>query len=194
MEALNYTSWEKLNEQEGLIENRYSISEYLDQIDDNLTPLNKESIIRWWDDNLYNVNIHYFDFATPGIAGVALDANNIAVNRLTRMPAEIKMFITLHESRHTYHYSDMNLNMHYFETVANGEKENFLDAYARLEADANNFAFNSCEEIGITFPDMVKRNLIRNEEAGNAVYSMMRRDIQSTGASDFKELLLSQII
>ncbi len=194
MEALDYASWEKLNEQEGLVENRYSISEYLDQIDDNRTPLNKELIIHWWNDNLSHVNIHYFDFANPGIAGVALDANNIAVNRLTRMPAEIKMFITLHESRHTYHYSHMDLNMHYFETVANEEKENFLDAYARLEADANTFAFNSCEEIGIMLPDRVKQDLRRNEEAGRAVYSMMKRDIQSTGASDFKELLLSQIL
>lgn len=191
--ALDYRSWNRINEQFNL-ELRTSISDYIDDINDTIRPLDKNRVIEWWNNNLSNINIHYFDFANHMIGGAAIDENNIAINRIHRIPAEIKLFITLHECRHTYHYSNMGLERHYFETVIEGDKEEFLDQYQRLEADANDFAFRSCRELGIIFPPQLQHQLRHNENIGNQVYRMMKKDIEETGATSMKDLLLSQLL
>jgi len=82
----------------------------------------------------------------------------------------------------------------YYNTVVNGNKEEFLAAYRDLERDANDFAVQSMRYCGfdseMNFEEMRLRG---NERAGDMVYRMMSDDIQRLNPVDFIDLLKKQI-
>ena len=48
-----------------------------------------------------NIRLHYFPFRSPHpIAGVFLSGDDVAINSKLNMPKEMKLFLSLHESKH----------------------------------------------------------------------------------------------
>lgn len=170
------------------------IEEYLEKI--GILASKKAQIIKWWNDNRSNIKIHYFAFSSPApIAGVFLSEDDIAVNSKMQMPPHIKLFLSLHESRHCDHYAAGDFMSGYYDTVVAGNKPAFLEAYAKFEKDANDFAINGMIECG--FSEEMSREsqmLRRNESAGEMVYKMMTDDIKKFRSSNFIDLLKKQIL
>jgi hypothetical protein len=152
--------------------------------------------IQLWREKRPNFNIHYFPFKTNlPILGVFFWGNNVCVNSRSFAPPLVKAFIALHESRHGDQYSQGILEDRYFKTVLKGNEEEFLRNYIDLEVDANTFALDTLRDYG--FSDFVSRegaSLRVNEYMGSAVYRMMSRDIERTGATSFAQLIASQIL
>ena len=70
-----------------------------------------------------------------------------------------------------------------------------MEAYSRLERDANDYAIGAMREIGFSREMDREENMIRgNERAGNIVYRMMQKDIERLNPTDFFDLLKKQIL
>jgi len=152
-------------------------------------------ICEWWNLNRKEISIHYFEFNTQDpIIGVYIGENRVAINKKSRDLPDFKLFIAIHESFHCD--QDIRGEMDkYFDYAKEGSMTEFSDFYQRIEKEANNFAISSMREFGFSqFIDSSERRLRGNEFAGPQVFSMMRRDIQKTGAETFKDLLLIQIL
>jgi len=120
--------------------------------------------------------------------------NVIALNERLPMPPHVKLFLALHESRHCDQHREGGFMEGYYDTVVNGDREAFLQAYRDLERDANDFAISSMRSCGfereMNFEEMRLRG---NERAGDMVYQMMSGDIQRMNPVDFFDLLKKQI-
>lgn len=170
-----------------------SIENFLSEIgiQENLIP----EISDWWNQNREGVSIHYFEFGSRDpIIGVYIGENRVAINKKSRDLPDFKLFIAIHESFHCD--QDMRGEMEkYFNLVKYGNVTEFSNYYRQIEKEANDFAISSMRDLGFSrFIDSSERMLRGNEFAGSPVYSMMRRDIEKTGAESFKDLLLSQIL
>jgi hypothetical protein len=155
----------------------------------------RPAISSWWNQNRRDIRIHLFPFNSPQpIAGVFLGENIIAINERVPMPPHVKLFLTLHESRHCDQHREGGFMEGYYDTVVNGDREAFLQAYSELERDANDFAINSMRQIGFEREmDREEMMLRGNERAGDMVYQMMSADIQRLNPVDFFDLLKKQI-
>ena len=170
-----------------------SIDDFLLEIgiQENLIP----EISDWWNQNREGVSIHYFDFGSRDpIIGVYIGENRVAINKKSRDLPDFKLFIAIHESFHCD--QDMRGEMEkYFNLVKYGNVTEFSNYYRQIEKEANDFAITSMKDLGFSrFIDSSERMLRGNEFAGSQVFSMMKRDIEKTGAENFKDLLLSQIL
>ena len=118
----------------------------------------------------------------------------MCINKKSRDLPDFKLFIAIHESFHCD--QDMRGEMEkYFDLVKYGNVTEFSNYYRQIEKEANDFAITSMRDLGFSgFIDSSERRLRGNEFAGSQVFSMMRRDIEKTGAENFKDLLLSQIL
>jgi hypothetical protein len=152
-------------------------------------------ISEWWNENRKGISIHYFEFGSQDpIIGVYLGENKVCINKKSRDLPDFKLFIAIHESFHCD--QDIRGEMEkYFDLVKYGDVTEFSNYYRNIEKEANDFAISSMRELGFSrFIDSSERRLRGNEFAGPQVFSMMRRDIQKTGAETFKDLLLIQIL
>ena len=170
-----------------------SIDDFLFEIGirENLIP----PISEWWNENRKGIFIHYFEFGSQDpIIGVYIGENKVCINKKSRDLPDFKLFIAIHESFHCD--QDMRGEMEkYFNLVKYGNVTEFSNYYRRIEKEANDFAITSMGDLGFSgFIDSSERRLRGNEFAGSQVFSMMRRDIEKTGAENFKDLLLSQIL
>jgi hypothetical protein len=170
-----------------------SIDEFCTRI--GIHPPMIPAISEWWSKNRSNIKIHFFPFGSiEPIAGVFLGTDTICINENSRMPPHIKMFLSLHESRHCDQHRDGIFMDGYYNTVLNNDLEGFLEAYSILERDANDYAIGSMREIGFSREMDREENMLRgNERAGNMVYRMMKRDIERLNPTDFFDLLKKQI-
>jgi hypothetical protein len=152
-------------------------------------------ISEWWNLNRKEISIHYFEFNTQDpIIGVYIGENKVCINKKSRDLPDFKLFIAIHESFHCDQDIIGEMDK-YFDYAKEGSMTEFSDFYQRIEKEANNFAITSMRELGFSqFIDSSERTLRGNEFAGPQVFSMMRRDIQKTGAETFKDLLLIQIL
>ena len=170
-----------------------TIEQFLEriQIPNQLRP----TIVSWWNQNRSEIRIHFFTFnSTQPIASVFLGENIIALNERLPMPPHVKLFLALHESRHCDQHREGGFMEGYYDTVVNGDRESFLQAYRDFERDANDFAINSMREIGFQREMNFEEGRLRsNERAGEMVYQMMSRDIQRLNPVDFFDLLKKQI-
>jgi hypothetical protein len=152
-------------------------------------------ISEWWNENRKGISIHYFEFGSQDpIIGVYLGENKVCINKKSRDLPDFKLFIALHESLHSDQDKKGEMD-NYFNYAKDGNAEEFSNLYQRVEKEANDFAISSMREFGFSqFIDSSERRLRGNEFAGPQVFSMMRRDIQKTGAETIKSLLLIQIL
>ena len=175
--------------------NKVTIEEFVDNL--RLPLEEKDVIIEWWNKYRKRFNIHKFDFnTTEPICGVFIDENTIAVNsKEKRMPAELFLFIILHESRHADQEKNDRFSERYFDTVVNDDKEAFLKGYKELETDANDYALKSMEEMGFdNFVYHMGKMVRGNEKEGENVWKMMKADIEKFQAKTFSELIHKQIL
>ena len=186
-------SYKRLFESINMENNQVSIDEFLRRIGINR---DNDAIIQWWNDNRSNIKIHLFTFnSREPIAGVFLGSDTICVNDNTRMPPHIKLFLSLHESRHCDQHAENEFMSGYYDTVVNDDLQGFLRAYSELEKDANDFAINSMREIGFSGEMDREENMLRgNQRAGQMVFNMMKRDIERLNPTDFFDLLKKQIL
>lgn len=169
------------------------IEEFLEDI--GIPSSKHQQIEEWWNENRKDIKIYYFPFKSQNpIAGVFLGSDSLAINSNLPMPPHVKLFLALHESRHCDQHSEDIFMSGYYDTVVNGDKEEFLQSYLYLERDANNFALNSMRELGFQREmDMEEMRLRSNESAGGMVYQMMTNDIKRLKPKDFIDLLKMQI-
>ena len=154
-----------------------------------------EKTIEVWNKTRSDINIHYFGFDTnEQIAGGIVSEDAVAINAKLPMPAEHKLFLLFHESRHIDQVRAGEFMDGYFNTVVNAKKNEFLRNYVRLEKDANDFALEKMGEI-VGQNKLGQFQMMRfNENAGPMVYDMMSADIKSYNAKDFFELIKKQIL
>jgi hypothetical protein len=174
--------------------NQISIAEFLDKIE---IPLAKrEQIVEWWNQNRNHIKINYFPFSSPHpIAGVFLGVDTVCFNSKLRMPPHVKLFLSLHESRHCDQHAKGIFMDGYYDTVINKDKQRFLQSYKELEKDANDYAISSMRSIGFEREmDREEMMLRGNENAGPMVYDMMVSDIEKFKAKDFFDLLKKQVL
>lgn len=176
------------------LSNPVSINQFVSQI--GIPDPKRQRIIEWWNENRSHIKIHYFEFSSPQpIAGVFLGIDEIAINRRLPMPPHMKLFLALHESAHCDQHRQGRFMEHYYNTVVEGDKDSFLQGYAQLEREANDFAVNSMRQIGFDNEMTREEMMIRgNERAGQMVYNMMRSDIERFRPVDFIDLLKKQIL
>jgi len=170
-----------------------SIDDFLFEIGirENLIP----PISEWWNENRKGISIHYFEFGSQDpIIGVYIGENKVCINKKSRDLPDFKLFVVIHESFHCD--QDMRGGMEKeFNLAKYGNVTEFSNYYRNIEKEANDFAITSMRDLGFSgFIDFSERRLRGNEFAGSQVFSMMRRDIEKTGAENFKDLLLSQIL
>lgn len=184
----------KFNESNSYIvlPNEISISDFIDRLNEkSKLSISKEVIINWWNNNLPNIRIFYFPFKINQIIGCCFSENRVVINSTSHSPSDIKLFIALHESKHTL---QDDVEEKYFKTVINGDKESFMKNYRELENDANNFALNSLKEMGLNISISDENRLRSNENMGNNVYNMMSNDIIKTRSTTLSELFYKQIL
>jgi hypothetical protein len=170
-----------------------SIDDFLFEIGirENLIP----QISEWWNKNRKGISIHYFEFGSQDpIIGVYLGENKVCINKKSRDLPDFKLFIAIHESFHCD--QDMRGGMEKeFNLAKYGNVTEFSNYYRQIEKEANDFAISSMRDLGFSrFIDSSEKRLRVNEFAGAQVFSMMKRDIEKTGAENSKDLLLSQIL
>ena len=153
--------------------------------------------MNWWDENSGKVvnKIYYFPFNTQEpIAGGIIGPNEIAINSKVPMPPEMKLLLLIHESAHLFQHEKQLFMGRYFDSVVNGNRKEFLDAYKELEKDANDYALKAVRELGFNRFGRPFETIIRsNEEAGPMVYDMMRADIEKYNPKNIFELIRKQI-
>ena len=178
---------------EGELPGLISIDDFLFEIGirENLIP----RISEWWNENRKGISIHYFEFGSQDpIIGVYLGENKVCINKKSRDLPDFKLFVVIHESFHCD--QDMRGGMEKeFNLAKYGNVTEFSNYYRQIEKEANDFAITSMRDLGFSrFIDSSEKRLRVNEFAGAQVFSMMKRDIEKTGAENSKDLLLSQIL
>ncbi len=170
-----------------------NIEQFLEEI--RMPESKRPQIINWWNDNRPGFIIHYFEFSSPQpIGGCFLDTNKVCINSRLPMPPHIKLFLALHESRHCDQHREEDFMEGYYNSVVNGNKEQFLQTYSELERDANDFAVQSMRECGFDREMSFEESRLRgNERAGEMVYQMMTNDIMRLNPVDFFDLLKKQM-
>jgi hypothetical protein len=196
----NYSSFYNLNESKSESEilsalpPSIDISEFSRLI--GLSGNENERFIELWSQERPNFDIHYFPFQSQfPIMGVFFYDKDVCINNKTFTPPLFKAFVALHESRHGDQYSEGIFEPGYFQTVVDGNEEEFLKNYRILEDDANTFALETLAKYG--FGEFVRRDERRirgNENMGRQIYEMMSQDIERIGATSMAELIASQIL
>ena len=143
-----------------------------------------------------NIRLHYFPFRSPHpIAGVFLSGDDVAINSKLNMPKEMKLFLSLHESKHADQHKEGDFDEVYFKPVLDGDMDSFVRGYNETEREANDFAIACMVDLGFErFIEMQERNLRGNELAGRQVYKMMQDDIAEHKSDSFVDLIRSQIL
>lgn len=152
-------------------------------------------ICQWWNKHVRDISIFHLDFKTQEpIIGIYAGKDKVFVNKKSNVSPEFKLFIAIHESFHRNH--EKNGDMENYFILAKGNKlEEFSKIYNRSEREANDFAISSMRDLGFSqFIDSSERMIRGNELSGSQVFTMMKRDIEKTGAKTFKDLLLIQIL
>lgn len=172
-----------------------TIGQYLEEI--RIPEEKRDQLIRWWNENLEGVQIHYFPFATRNpILGGSLGEDGVAVNSsMAFVPTLDKLFIVLHEAAHCLQHVNDNFMQRYWDPVVAGNIEAFKRGYREVEEEANTFALEALMNTG--FRDEAVRGetgFRQNERMAETVYRMMRRDIEKFRPTDFFELLKMQIL
>lgn len=196
----NYLSFNKINESSQEFEILSSlppaidISEFTRRI--GLNENEGERYTELWTQERPNFKIHFFPFETQfPILGVFFYGEDVCINSRALGPPHIKAFIALHESRHCDQYSDGIFEPQYFQTVVDGNEQQFLTNYRNLEEDANTFALETLTDYGFgNFVRFEERRIRGNENMGPKIYQMMSQDIERTGSTSMAELLASQIL
>jgi hypothetical protein len=191
-----YNFEEFLNEEFQDTESDLTIKEYIKKLDSGLPELDLNKIVDWWVINRSRIKIKYFPFSTNHpIMGVMLDENTIAMNSQHYLPLEIKLFITLHESYHADQCLENRFEEGYFKSVLNDDKDTFLKSYELLEKEANDKSLKAMEEMGFSnIKNISKQYRLReNENDGELVWNMMKKDIEKYKPKTFFELLKKQI-
>lgn len=154
-----------------------------------------KKIIDWWNSNRSRFEIYYFPFTCEEpIGGVIADNNVLYLNEKIRMPEYMKLFVLIHESKHSDQYLDGSFEDGYFQTVVNDNKEKFIEYYKKSETEANDYAMNAMKEIGFEI-ERWEENFIRgNEVASEEVFEMMKKDIEKYKPKTFFELTKAQIL
>ena len=152
-------------------------------------------VCEWWGLNRKEISIHYFEFnSQDSIIGVYIGENKVAINKKARHLPDFKLFIAIHESFHCDQEKRGEMDA-YFNYAKKGDVREFSNLYQRVEKEANDFAISSMRDLGFSeFVGFYETDLRRNEFVGSQVFSMMRGDIEKTGAETFKDLLLIQIL
>lgn len=192
-----------INEQLDIKDSLITIEEFLDY--NNVVNL-REEIINWWNNNRKRFNIYFFEFNTnEPIIGVFYKENDIYINKkisnnMPNLPNMeninniIKLYVLFHESRHADQYINNDFEKKYFDTVYNNQEEDFLKNYIELEQDANNFAFDAFNNIGIIIPPHIHFMLKSNENAGKQVFNMMKNDIEKYKVDNIFDLYKKQLL
>ena len=150
-------------------------------------------VIEWWDNDHANVSIHHFTFKIPAYGGIiAPDA--IALNTIVKDPMLI-IFLLAHEAKHLDQYAQdpQDFMDGYFGTVERDELKPFLEAYRRIESEANDYAFKTMSDLG--FEDFANNyhSLRGNESAGSSIYRVIKQSINA-GAKDLFEVITLSIM
>jgi hypothetical protein len=155
-----------------------------------------EIISEWWSRMRPDIRLHYFPFSSPHpIAGVFLSGNDVAINSKLDIPKEMKLFLSLHESKHADQHKEGDFDELYFKPVLDGNMDAFVRGYNETEKEANDFAIGCMLDLGFDrFIEMQERNLRSNELAGRQVYKMMQEDIAKHKSYSFVDLIRSQIL
>lgn len=161
-----------------------SINEVLENII-HLKEEEKQKTIQWWNKNASDVNIYVFPFKIP-VIGVCVGSDSVCLNEHSFLDSISILFILLHEAGHC---KDSQNEEPYFKTVKENNKEEFIIVYKRAESKANDYAIKAFNEIGIPIPPGMRNN----ENFGDSIFNMMRRDILKTGANSLFELAKIQI-
>lgn len=83
----------------------------------------------------------------------------------------------------------------YYNTVVQGNRDEFMRSYIELEREANDYAEMALNQMGFEgFCRSQMPRLRMNEGAGGMVYEMMSNDIRKYNPVDFIELLERQIL
>jgi len=178
---------------EGELPGLISIDDFLFEIgirENLISPISE-----WWNENRKGISIHYFEFGSQDpIIGVYIGENKVCINKKSRDLPDFKLFVVIHESFHCD--QDMRGGMEKeFNLAKYGNVTEFSNYYRQIEKEANDFAISSMRDLGFSrFIDSSEKRLRVNEFAGAQVFSMMKRDIEKTGAENSKDLLLSQIL
>jgi len=178
---------------EGELPGLISIDDFLFEIgirENLISPISE-----WWNENRKGISIHYFEFGSQDpIIGVYIGENKVCINKKSRDLPDFKLFIAIHESFHCD--QDMRGGMEKeFNLAKYGNVTEFSNYYRQIEKEANDFAISSMRDLGFSrFIDSSEKRLRVNEFAGAQVFSMMKRDIEKTGAENSKDLLFSQIL
>jgi hypothetical protein len=187
----SFKEWTRVFEN---LDNPVGIREFLENIEISLEK--HDRIVQWWEENRSNIRVHYFRFTSENpIMGVFLGERDVAINSKTVAPGWMKLFLALHESRHSDQHREGVLIPGYWDTVVAEDEETFLAAYQYFEQDANDFAVQSMVEIGFEREMQGNERRLRgNEGAGKLVYQMMQRDIEKYQPSDLIDLFKMQIL
>ena len=155
-----------------------------------------EIISEWWSRMRPSIRLHYFPFrSTQPIAGVFLSGDDVAINSKLNMPKEMKLFLSLHVSKHADQHREGDFDDLYFKPVLDGDMDAFVRGYNETEKEANDFAIECMLDLGFNrFIEMQERNLRGNELAGRQVYKMMQDDIAEHKSDSFVDLIRSQIL
>ena len=167
----------------------------IEELANEFSIYDKETMIDWWKENRDRIEIHYFPFKTnEPILGACLSSNSVALNEKARAPEDIKIFIMTHESYHCDQMLEGKFEEEYFKTVMDGDKETFLKNYKRLENDANNKAITAMTKMGFRNFSRMENMLRGNEDQGGFVWNMMRSDIEKYKPTSFVDLIKAQIL
>lgn len=184
----HYKLFESLSDQKEV-----TIEEFLQKSEVNkvITKEDAEKLIKWWIDNRSHIKIFLIKVFYKPIMGGIIEENTIFINNSAQVNPLLKLFILFHESRHIDQHNEGRFEDGYYNSVVNGDKDLFLKSYKELEEDANTYALNSLKEIGID--GWNERMLRGNENMGNMVYDMMKKDIETYKPKNFYELIQKQI-
>jgi hypothetical protein len=184
----HYKLFESLSDQKEV-----TIEEFLQksEVSKVITKEDAEKLIKWWNDNRSHIKIFLIKVFYKPIMGGIIEENTIFINNNAQVNPLLKLFILFHESRHIDQHNEGRFEDGYYNSVVNGDKDLFLKSYKELEEDANTYALNSLKEIGID--GWNERMLRGNENMGNMVYDMMKKDIETYKPKNFYELIEKQI-
>ncbi len=170
-----------------------SIKEFLLEI--GLDTNHIENIVKWWEKFRNNIQIHYFTFNThlPIFGGVCSE-HSVAINKKLYSEPLLKLFILLHESKHTDQICNNTIKP-YFDNAKEDNIDDFMFHYVNLEKEANDYAFSTMKELG--YEDFVEKNeyfFRSNENNGNQVFHSMKSEIQKSNADNIQKLVISMIL
>lgn len=154
------------------------------------------NVANWWNENRNRFIIHYFNFNTnKPIGGTFIGSDTIVINKNSFMPLEIKLFTSLHESKHGDQYKEGTLGDEYWNCLIQKDKNKFIKIYETLEIESNDYAIDSMKDLGFfKFIEAAESKLRLNEKIGGTIYNMMLEDIGKLKPKNFFDYLIKGIL